>query len=67
MIQTYYCIEKVLRETASGKRWVRYRYWENFGRERGYAYSWGCREKNGYGKIWLNPGEDIYNAVDRED
>ena len=61
----YYLEKKTLRETKSGARWVKYKYWESFGRETGYAHSWGCREKNGTGLIWLRPSETLEDAIAR--
>lgn len=60
-----YILTKVLRETANGSRWLAYRYFESFGRETSYAYSWGCREKRGTGLIWAKPGEELNDAIAR--
>lgn len=61
----YYHNPKILRQTKSGKTFVKYNYFESFGREKYYAYSWGCKEKRGKGFIWLNPGEDLDEGISR--
>lgn len=60
-----YLETKTIRKTPSGKRFVAYRYWESFGKDTGYAHSWGCQEKRGTGKIWVRPDEDIDAAIAR--
>lgn len=64
-MSTFYTETHTIRKTANGSRCVGYRYWESFGREAREARSWGCREKRGTGMIWLNPGEDLYDAIAR--
>lgn len=62
---TTYILVAVLRETRNGAKWLAYRYAESFGRETGYARSWGCREKRGTGKIWAKAGESLDEAIER--
>lgn len=64
MSTTYYN-ETAIRTTARGSTCYTYRYAEDFGRERGYARSWGCREARGRGMIWAKPGESFDDAIAR--
>lgn len=57
--------EKIVRTTKSGATCYHYEYFENFGRDTGYAHSWGCREKRGTGLIWAKPGESFKEAIAR--
>jgi len=57
--------ETVVRQTARGSTCYHYHYFEDFGRDTGYARSWGCREKRGTGLIWASPGESFGEAIAR--
>lgn len=65
MTTKYYHEPLVLRETKNGKTWVKYSYFESFGRERSEAYSWGNKEKRGNGYIWLNKNESLEDGINR--
>jgi hypothetical protein len=65
MTTTYYHKETVIRTTKSGATCYHYHYFESFGRETGYARSWGNREKRGTGMIWAKPGESFDDAIAR--
>lgn len=65
MSTTYYHRETIVRQTKSGATCYHYHYFESFGRDTGYARSWGNREKRGTGLIWAKAGETFDEAIAR--
>lgn len=65
MNTTNYHKETVVRKTKNGATCYHYHYYEDFGRDTGYARSWGCHAKRGTSMIWARPGESFEDAISR--